>query len=151
TMGGLVRKLFWRDDGGLFSGSTLLKVPYATGAIPLVFAHLALSQLGWTLLSGTTLTPVGPSAGLDLAVLLVFGLRFWPVLFAAMVITTHGRGVAWAPDVGMSLANALRALAGYWLFTAIAKKKKFLGHFDEVAAIAGTALLSGLIPSALGT
>jgi len=150
-MATVLRRLFWQDDGGLFSGSTLRKLPYATVAIPLFFVHLALSQLGWTLLSGTTLTPVWPSAGLDLAVLLVFGLRFWPVLFVAMVVTTHGRGVTWAPDLGMSFANALRALAGYWLFTAIAKKKKFLGHFDEVAAITGAALLSGLIPSALGT
>ena len=78
-----LRRLLWDDDGGPFSGSTLRKLPYATVAIPLFFAHLALAQLGWSLLSGATLTPVWPAAGLDLVALLVFGTRFWPVLFAA--------------------------------------------------------------------
>jgi signal transduction histidine kinase len=51
----------------------------------------------------------------------------------------------------MSFANTLRALTSVWLFTAISKNRKFLGHFEEVAAIGGTALLSPLFPAALGT
>jgi signal transduction histidine kinase/integral membrane sensor domain MASE1 len=145
-----LRRMVW-DDEGLFSGSTVRKLPYATVAIPLLFIHLALSQLGWSLLSGATLTPVWPSAGLDVVVLLVFGTRFWPVLFVAYFVTTSGRSVAWAPALGMAFANSLRPLVGVWLFTAISKKRKFLGHFEEVAAIAGTALLSPLVPAAIGT
>jgi len=148
-MATLMRRLFWHDDG-LFSGSTVRNLPYVTVAIPLFFVHLALSQLGWLLLSGTTLTPVWPAAGLDLVVLLVFGPRFWPVLFAAYLTTIHGRSVAWAPDLGMSLANALRSVIGVWLFNTISRRKS-LGHFEETAAIAGTALLSPLAPAALGT
>src|SRR6266550_435898 len=79
------------DDTGPFSGSTLRKLPYAAVAIPLLIAHLALSQLGWILISGGPLTPVWPSAGLDLVVLLVFGTRFWPALLAAYFITDSGR------------------------------------------------------------
>ena len=90
-MATLLRRLLWHDDDGLFGGSTARKLPYAVVAIPLFLAHLALSQLGWLLLSGTTLTPVWPSAGLELAALLVFGPRFWPVLLAAMFVTTSGR------------------------------------------------------------
>jgi signal transduction histidine kinase/integral membrane sensor domain MASE1 len=150
-MATLLRRLFWDDDDGIFSGSAVRDLPYAAVAIPLFFAHLALSQLGWLLLSGTTLTPIWPSSGLDLVALLVFGPRFWPVLFASYFVTTSGRAVTWAPDLGMSLTNTLRALAGLWVFTAISKNKRFLGHFDEVAAIGGTALLSPLAPSAVGT
>ena len=127
-MATLLRRLLWQDDVGLFSGSTLRKLPYATVAIPLFFAHLALSQLGWLLLSGATLTPVWPSAGLDLVALLVFGPRFWPVLFAAYFATTSGR-VAWVPALGMSFANSLRALVGFGLFTAISKKARAPGAF----------------------
>jgi signal transduction histidine kinase/integral membrane sensor domain MASE1 len=146
-----LRALLWPDQGGLFDLSKLRNLPYAAVGIPLLLAHLALSQLGWLLLSGSTLTPVWPSAGLDLVALLVFGPRFWPVLFVAYLITNSGRSVAWAPDLGMSFANTLRALTSVWLFTAISKSKKFLGHFEEVAAIGGTALLSPLVPAALGT
>ena len=143
-MATLLRRLLWHDDDGLFSGSTVRKLPYATVAIPLFFAHLALSQLGWSLLSGTTLTPVWPAAGLDLVVLLVFGPRFWPVLFAAYFMTTFGRAVTWAPDLGMSFANSLRPLIGVWLFNAISKKKipgAFRGsrrhHRNRIAVAAG--------------
>ena len=80
-MATLLRRLLWQDDDGLFGGSTLRKLPYATVAIPLFFAHLALSQLGWSLLSGSTLTPVWPSSALDLVALLVFG----PALLAGTV------------------------------------------------------------------
>ncbi len=147
----LWRKLLWHDEDDLFSASPLRSLPYAAVAIPLFLAHLALSQLGWLLLSGGTLTPVWPAAGLDLVALLVFGPRFWPVLFAAYFVTTSGRSVAWAPALGMSFANSVRALAGVWLFTAISKKRKFLGHFEEVAAITGTALVSPLSGAVVGT
>ncbi len=149
-MATLLRRLFWHDDDGLFGGSTVRKLPYATVAIPLFFAHLALSQLGWSLLSGSTLTPVWPSSGLDLVALLVFGPRFWPVLFAAYFVTTSGRTVTWAPNLGMSFANTLRPLLGIWLFNTISKRKA-LGHFEETAAITGTALLSPLVSTAVGT
>jgi signal transduction histidine kinase/integral membrane sensor domain MASE1 len=145
-----MRRLLWHEEAGLFSGSKVRKLPYATVAIPLFFVHLALSQLGWLLLSGTTLTPVWPAAGLDLAALLVFGPRFWPVLFAAYFVTTSGRSVAWAPALGMALADSLRPVIGVWLFNAISKRK-FLGHFEEAAAITGTAVLSPMASTAVGT
>ncbi len=143
-------RLVLHDEGGLFSGSAIRNLPYATVAVPLFFVHFALSQLGWSLLSGATLTPVWPAAGLDLVALLVFGPRFWPVLFAAYITTISGRAVAWAPAVGMAFANSLRPLIGVWLFHTIAKRKA-LGHFEEVAAITGTAILSPLASTVVGT
>ena len=135
----------------MFSGSPLRNLPYAAVAIPLFLVHLALSHLGWSLLSGSPLTPVWPSAGLDLVVLLVFGQRFWPVLFAAYFVTNFGRAALLIPALGMALANSLRPVVGVWMFTAISRKRRFLGHFEEIAAIAGTALLSPLAPTAGGT
>src|ERR1041384_7617819 len=148
----LFARLFWPDDQtGLFAGSAIRKLPYAVVAGPLFVAHLALSQLGWVLISGGPLTPVWPAAGLDLVALLVFGTRFWPVLFAAYFVTTSGRAVAWAPALGMSMSNVLRSLAGVWLFTAISNKKKFLGQFEELGAIAAASLLSPVVGAGVGT
>src|SRR6266576_2048635 len=148
---GLGRRLLGNDDTSPFSGSALRQLPYAAVAIPLLIAHWGLSQLGWTLISGGPLTPVWPAAGLDLVVLLVFGIRFWPVLLAAYFITDSGRSLAWAPALGMALSNMLRVLASVWLFKAISNTRKFLGNLDEVAAIAGTALLSPLASAGVGT
>ena len=147
----IFRRLLGRTGASPFSDVALRKLPYAAVAVPLLIAHLALSQLGWILISGGPLTPVWPAAGLDLVVLLVFGPRFWPVLLAAYFITDSGRSLAWAPALGMALSNMLRVLASFWLFKAISSTRKFLGYFDEVAAIAGTALLSPLVSSGVGT
>jgi two-component system, NarL family, sensor histidine kinase FusK len=146
-----LRKLPWQDEATPFSGSALRNLPYAAVAIPLLIVHLALSKLGWILISGGPLTPVWPSAGLDLVVLLAFGTRFWPVLLAAYFVTDSGRSLAWAPALGMALSNVLRCLASVWIFRAISSTRKFLGHFEEVAAIAGTALISPLASAGIGT
>jgi signal transduction histidine kinase/integral membrane sensor domain MASE1 len=147
-----LRGLLWNDDGGPFCSSRLRKLPYVTVAIPLFFAHLALAQLGWSLMSGVTLTPVWPAAGLDLVALLVFGTRFWPVLLAAYFATTFARPpMDLLVGCGISLANVFRALAAAWLFRAITRTRKFLGPFEEVAAISGAAVLAPLMSSAAGT
>ena len=49
--------------------------------------------------------------------------------------------MAWEAALGMSFADTLRALGSAWLFAAISRKRKFLGPFDEVAAI-GAAVLA---------
>ena len=149
-MATLLRRLLWHDDEGLFSGSPLRKLPYATVAIPLFLVHLGLAQLGWLLLFGSTLTPVWPSAGVDLVALLVFGPRFWPVLFAAYLTSIHQHTPTWAAAFGTAFANCWLPLIGVWLFNTISRRKT-LGHFEEVAAITGTALLSPLVPTAAGT
>src|SRR5439155_9419216 len=110
-----------------------------------------LSQLGWILIAGGPLTPIWPAAGLDLVVVLVFGPRFWPVLLAGYFITNSTRSLSWAPALGMAVSNVLRALASAWLYKAISNTRKFLGHLEEVAAIAGAALLSPLVSAGVGT
>ena len=145
-----LRGPLWRDEDGLFSGSAVRNLPYATVAIPLFFAHLAFSQLGWLFLS-PTLISLWPAAGLDLMALLLFGPRFWPVLFAAYFVMTCERSIPWTAALGTSFADSMAALTGVWLFTAISKKKKFLGYFEEMAAIAGTALLSPLVAAVVAT
>ena len=106
----IYRRLLGHEDASPFSDSALRKLPYAAVAVPLLIVHLALSQLGWILISGGPLTPVWPAAGLDLVVLLVFGTRFWPVLLAAYFITDSGRSLAWAPALGMAYGILRRSL-----------------------------------------
>jgi len=146
-----LRGLLCNDDGESFSGSRLRKLPYVTVAIPLFFAHVALATLGWSLLSGATLVPVWPAAGLDLVALLFFGIRFWPVLLAAYLVTTFALPLDWMTGWGISLANILRTLVAVWLFKAISKKRSFLGHFEEVATISGAAVLAPMVSSGVCT
>jgi len=146
-----LRGMLGDDEGSPFGNSKLRKLPYLTVAIPLFIAHVALAQLGWSLLSGATLVPVWPDAGLDLVALLIFGTRFWPVLLAAYFATTFPRGLDWMVVWAISLANIFRTLVAVWLFKVISRKRNFLGPFEEVATISGAAVLAPMVSSGIGT
>src|SRR5690348_210462 len=84
------------EMGTLFANSRLRKCPYLAVAAGLALMHLGSSWLGYLLLSaGGQTTPVWPEAGLDLVALVVFGTRYWPVLYAAYYISSMHQGVAW--------------------------------------------------------
>jgi signal transduction histidine kinase/integral membrane sensor domain MASE1 len=117
----------------------------------LAVAHLASSAIGWKLISqGTQITPVWPEAGIDLVVMLLFGFRYWPVLFACYVGSLMNHGGAWWVSAGIALCTVGRDVAGAWIFASVCRMKKYLGHFDDLAGIGAAAIVSPLI-SALGS
>ena len=88
-----------------------------------------------------------PGAALDLVALLLFGVRYWPVLLAAYFVSyVHAGGMTWFVALGMACANLVRTLSAVWLFRQVSRMKKSLGYFEDLAAITAAAV----IPSALG-
>ena len=71
----------------------------------LVFAYLGLA---WAMVAGAG-SPVWPAAGVGLAGLLLFGVRFWPAIFIGRVIAGLISGSAqpfWA-ELTLGAANTL--------------------------------------------
>lgn len=100
------RGFSWSQDG-LFAGSSLRKISYPVVAILLVAVHLASSQASRLFIpGGPQVAPIWPEAGLDLAVLLVFGIRYWPVLLAAYFASSVQTGLGWGPRVGHGRGRA---------------------------------------------
>src|SRR5580704_2418444 len=91
------RGFSWPGDG-LFAGSSLRKISYPAVATLLLALHLASSQASRLFIpGGPQVAPIWPEAGLDLAALLVFGIRYWPVLLAAYFASSVETGLGWVP------------------------------------------------------
>lgn len=86
-------------------------------------------------------TAVWPPTGFSLAVLLCFGIRFWPgILIGAFVanMTTQG---SIATSVGIAIGNTLEAVIGAWLVNRFAGGKE---TFSRTATIFRYAVLAAL-------
>src|SRR5215831_8284752 len=95
---GWARLFFSRGDGDDFANSSARRAPYLLVALLLALLHLGSTWFGYLLISGgAQVTPVFPEAGLDLVVILLFGPRYWPILFAAYFASNLWRHVPWAP------------------------------------------------------
>jgi signal transduction histidine kinase len=145
------RGFSWNDDG-LFAGSSLRKIPYALVAVLFATVHLASSQAGHLFIpGGPPVAPIWPEAGLDLVVLVVFGIRYWPVLLAAYFLSSIGTGLAVAPSLGMAVAALARDLAGVWIFERVSKLTESLEEFEDLIALVVAALAAPLLSASLGS
>ena len=139
-------EIWTRRGGGLFADSCLSRAPYFLVAILLAVAHL-----GWYLFisRGAQVAPIRPEAGLDLVVLLVFGVRYWPIVLAAYFLSSVEGGVAWGPSLGVAATELARDLAGVWLFERVSRVKKSREHFEDLAIVAA-ALAAPLLSAGYG-
>lgn len=88
------------------------RVAYVIGLILFAALYWLLGSAG--LLFGgrmqPTITTVWPASGYALAVLLVFGNRYWPAIFAGALLVGLHAGSAVLVATGYALGNCLEAL-----------------------------------------
>lgn len=99
------------------------RLPPVVLAAGYVLAHLALDWISYVApVAPFAITPWNPTAGLAIAFLLVFGLRYWPLLaVATMVAEAVVRGLP--ETAAMTLLNAAVGAAGYGLAAALLRAK----------------------------
>ncbi len=144
------RGFSWPGDG-LFAGSSLRKISYPAVATLLLALHLASSQASRLFIpGGPQVAPIWPEAGLDLAALLVFGIRYWPVLLAAYFASSVETGLGWVPALSLAVAALARDLAGVWVFERVSKLTRSLDEFEDLIALVAAALVAPLFSASLG-
>jgi signal transduction histidine kinase/integral membrane sensor domain MASE1 len=139
-------------DGSYFGDSFVRKLPYLPVAALLFAIHVGSVRLGYLLLDNSSqITPIWTAGALGLVSLLLFGARYWPVLFLAFMAGGMQRHLPWWPCAGVVLGGVLRTLAGVWIFRLFTKFKKQPGPFDDLATIVLAGVVSPLFSSSLGT
>ncbi|MBV8728684.1 MAG: MASE1 domain-containing protein, partial [Acidobacteriia bacterium] len=134
-----------------FADSRLRRAPYLLVAIPMALLQSILEGLGFLLITHDTgFTPVFPEAGFELVALLLFGLRYWPVVFMTSCLTLMAGGLPWFLAIGISTATLLRALTGVWLAKRVLGHRTF-GHFDELVAVVLAGPVASVLSASLGT
>ena len=139
-------------DGSYFGDSFVGNLPYLPVAAVLFAVNLGSVRIGYLLLDhGAQVTPVWTGAALGLVSLLVFGTRYWPVLFLAYLTGGIQRQLPWLPCAGVALGGVARTFAGVWIFRLFAKFKKQPGPFDDLATIGVAGAAAPLFSSSIGT
>ncbi len=131
---------------------SIRKLPYLPVAAALLAIHFCAVWLGYLVLdNGLQVGPVWTAAALGLVSLLLFGTRYWPVLFIAYLaggIQTH---LPWFTCLGVALGGVARTFAGVWIFRLLAQFKKQLGTFDDLVAVALAGFAAPLLSAGIGT
>jgi signal transduction histidine kinase/integral membrane sensor domain MASE1/CheY-like chemotaxis protein len=135
-----------------FGDSFVRKLPYLPVAALLFVIHLGSVRLGYLLLdNGAPVTPIWTAAALALVSLLLFGTRYWPILFLAYLAGGIQSHLPWLPNAGVALGGVARTLAGVWIFRLFAKYKKQSGPFDDLVTLVLAGVATPLFSSGIGT
>lgn len=139
----------WRHIRGNdpFAASPLRRTPYLVVTLFIAIVHFGLLSASKLLIvEKSQILPPFPGLGFDFIVILVFGLRYWPILLALHLGSSFWRHLGWLQSCGIAFAGLACTLAAVALFRWIAGVKRFLGPFEDMAGIT----LAGVVATAIG-
>jgi PAS domain S-box-containing protein len=96
------------------------------------------------------ITPVWAPSGISLAVLVLFGLRYWPGVALGAFAANATSGLSVGLAAGVSAGNTIAAVAGALVLRRLALRPS-LARVQDVLAFTGAALGSTLISATSGT
>src|SRR5579884_122621 len=139
----------WRHICGNdpFAASPLRRTPYLVVTLFIAIVHfglLAASKL--VIVEKSRILPPFPGLGFDFVVILVFGLRYWPILLALHFGGSLSWHLGWLRSCGVAFASLACTLLAVALVRWVAGVKRFLGPFEDMAGIT----LAGVVAAAIG-
>src|SRR5919202_3014146 len=113
---------------------------YVARVALLAAAYYGVAKLGLSFAFETpSVTAVWPPTGLALAVLVLWGYRFWPGVAIGAFLANSWTGIPLAATIGLTCGNTLEALAGASLLCAVATFKPTLERVWDVLALVALA------------
>ena len=113
--------------------------------------YFAAAKLGLSLASETRqVTAVFPPTGIALAVLLLFGPRLWPGVFAGAFLANATSSEAVATALGIALGNTAAALVGWYGLRRVFAFDERLGRARDGYALVAVAALTPLVSATNG-
>ena len=129
-------------------------VLYLAGVLMAAAAYWALANAGlrFGALLHPYVSPVWPSAGFALALILVYGYRFWPAIFIGALAANLEVGAALPVAGGIGAANALSSVFGAYVLKRLADFQPQLARLrDAVSLILVGALACRALSAIVGT
>jgi integral membrane sensor domain MASE1 len=99
-----------RGDGGRSPAPTLLRLLFAVA----VYFVVGKSGLRFAFYHAST-SAIWPATGLALAMLLVWGFRYWPAIFVGSFLVNVATAGSWLNGLLIATGNTLEAVVGTWL------------------------------------
>ncbi len=129
-------------------------VPYLAGVLVAAATYWALAKAGlrFGALLHPYVSPVWPSAGFALALILVHGYRFWPAIFIGALAVNLELGATLPVAGGIAAANAFSSVFAVYLLRRFADfQPQFARLRDAVSLILVAALACRALCAILGT
>ncbi len=113
----------------------------------LALIYIVAAKLGLSFAYSTEqVTVIWPPTGIALAVLLIFGYRYWPGIFIGAFIANFLTNETAPVAIGIAAGNTLEALAGSYL---LRRFIRFDGRFSYAIDFFGLLVLAGCISTAI--
>jgi integral membrane sensor domain MASE1 len=127
---------------------------YLAGLTVLVFAYLAWAQFSlWlTPVAQPYVPPIWPPTGIGLAVVIIFGYRYWPGIFVGECALTASMGISVQVALGIGVGNTLEAMLGAYLLRWVRGFDRTLTRLSDVwAFVTLAALVAPTIGATIGS
>ncbi len=126
---------------------------YLAGVTAFTLVYVAAAKFGLWLVPGVqnSVTPVWPPAGIALAVILVFGYRFWPgILIGAFAITAFS-GFPVTTALGIGVGNTLEAMLAAYLLHRVGAFHRALDRlWDVLGFVAMASVCAAILGATFG-
>ncbi len=122
---------------------------YLAGLAVLVFTYLAWAQFSLWLMPAAPpyVPPIWPPTGIGLAVVIIFGYRYWPGILIGEFALTAFLGIPIEVALGVSVGNTLEATLGAYLLQRLRGFDRTLTRLSDVWAFV---TLAALVAPTLG-
>ena len=126
---------------------------YLLGVLALAAAYYAAAKVGQTLRYTASVSAIWPPAGVGIAALYLWGLRWWPgVLLGELIVNAELLGVLPTGSlIGQQAGNMAEIVFGAVLLARLVGPRAALDRVDQVAGVFATAALAAGISATIGT
>ncbi|MGQ0591783.1 MAG: sensor histidine kinase [Gammaproteobacteria bacterium] len=128
-------------------------VTYLAGVTAFTLVYVAAAKFGFWLVPGiqNSVTPVWPPAGIALAVILVFGYRFWPGILLGAFATTAFSAFPVTTALGIGVGNTLEAMLATYLLRRVGAFHRALDRlWDVLGFVALASVCAAILGATLG-
>jgi integral membrane sensor domain MASE1 len=150
-----------RTKGFIFSRSCYIQsqvkpvISNPLRMVALAALYFAAGKLGLQLANiHASISPIWPAAGIALAGLLIWGIRFWPAVFIGALLVnltaapaSAAYGLRFLDSAGIAGGNTLEVVAAAWLVNRFASGCK---AFQRVGDVFRYTFLAGILSTAIG-
>ena len=129
---------------------------YVAGILALAIAYYATAKVGQTLRYTASVTAIWPPAGLGIAALYLWGLRWWPGVFLGEVLVNgellvHDPGLPLASLIGQQAGNMAEVILGALLLRRLIGPRAALDRADQVGGMLTALGIATAISATVGT
>jgi signal transduction histidine kinase len=132
------------------------RLRYAAGILALAAAYYGAAKAGQALQYTASVSAIWPPAGLGIAALYLWGLRWWPGIFLGdlvinLELMVGHHSLPAAALVGQQLGNMAEILVGAWLMRRLIGPRAKLDRVEQVTGMLAALAFGTAISAAAGT